>query len=1154
MAGKILNIVLLAAAAQLLHAQSDDRLRLISADILENQQINGQSVQMLNGNVVFRKGPMEMLTDRAIFDRDRDRTNLAGSVSVTRPGEHLVCDSLIFYNLEDRIHARGHVRFDQEDQTIESRSLIYWTKLDSGVARDDVVMTQEARRLTAAEFRTIKTGGIRGASFDAFGAVVVGEGDRRVVANEMHYDDNEGVLVLLGSAVITDAGRELKGELVRMVYQDEQIKSAFVQDGAEATATIYARLSEDERDERLFTDLLTSRTMDAAFVNDRLSQLQLQGMATSIYHVVEDSILQGVNNATGDTIMLGFDEASQLVRIRVDGGARGRFEPEAGATDVDTTVIYKAEHIDYDIPGQVTYMERGAQVDYRGNGLAAGSITLTWEDNILRAEYTHNEPPTLLQTGRDPMVGDLMEFDLISEKGKVFKGRTKLEDGYYHGNVVHRHPGNVYYVENSKYTTCNLDNPHFYFAAKKMKMLQGDKVIAKPVVLYLFDVPLLGLPFAVFPNKAGGRRTGLIMPSYGESRRDGQFLKDLGYFWAINDYADATMLMDFSDKLGITASGRIRYNVRYKYNGNIFSTYYREVLDRDIQNLLTDQTSLKWKLRWIHRQTIDPTRRLNINFDYVSNPRIYDLGRDRETRLGDQQILSKASYSSKLLTLGLQEKYILTAVNKKDTPPVRLGQEIIERTRTLPSLSLSRTRSSLIKQARGGRPRWYNNLSASLSSSLINRQTVFWQADTAGADSLYWTEDTDVRNQASARNNLSLNLNQKVFKYISMTFSAGINQAITPEYRQANTDSMGLFARDTLGAIEYHQVSRLVARHTGRLSVGAQTNIYGMFPVNVGNLVAIRHVIKPNIRYSYSPDFSQPIFGWDPGYVQHDAAGEKFDRFAGSTIGGTPSSESQALSFSMTNLFQAKQEINGKEKKINLLTWSMSTNYNFTADSLHLAPINSSFRSPFLKMLNLNISTVHDFYELEWDQAANRNRRVNKLLSIPRLASMNANTRFRLKGTRFVPPTEVALLDTAIADTFDINLEDEDETPGFRRGVSKSTVTPGNLWEATLAFRYRLQPSLPAERRETFWMNTNLKVNIGPGWSVGYTARFDMQTQELVSHDIQIYREIHCWELAFSWTPGGTGQGFLFRLNVRDPDLEDIKYESRGGRQSGLGF
>ncbi|MCH7851653.1 MAG: hypothetical protein IIC41_02585 [Candidatus Marinimicrobia bacterium] len=1135
----------------------DERLRLVSADILENIDRNGQAVQVLSGHVIFQKGGMELRTDRAEFFRDQERTHLSGSVEMVRPGERLTSDSLIFYNGEDRIHAWGHVRFVQDDQTILSREFIYWTVLDSGIARRDVIMTQGNRQLTAREFRTMGTDGLRGASFEAFGAVVVDEGSRRITSERMDYDDIRGVLSLTGQAAVRAGDRDLLGERIRMTYDGEQLQSVRVEGGAEATARIQARLSASGDDWRTFTELLTSREMEARFIDDRIGSLQLLGMATSIYHVVEDSVLQGINHVTGDTIIVGFDDSGDLKRLTVRGGARGRFEPEPGNTDVDTVVVYRGEFIDYDIPQRITYLERDARVDYRGNGLAAGKIVVTWENNLLRAESAFDEPPTLHQTGQDPMVGELMEFDLVSERGRVVRGRTKLDNGLYRGELLHRFPNNIYYIRRSIYTTCDLDAPHFYFAASRMKMLQGDKIIAKPVVFYLADVPLLALPFAIFPNKAGGRRTGWIMPGYGESRRDGQYLQGLGYFWAINDYADATTSLDFYTKRGLKAVSRLRYNRRYRFSGTLALTFFKLIDDKDIVNLFSDRSSLKWGASWQHRQTIDPTQHFNVNARYTSSPSLNrNFGTNLRTRL-NQQIVSNASYSknwrsiSSSITVALQERYDLQAVERLKTAPRFLGQKIEERSRTIPSIRFSRSNTPLIKAAKGRAPAWYNNIRWSINSSLNNSQSIFWEAQSAIGDSLYWPEEKDreVLNRFSARHNLSLNAQQNLFRYISMNLNFAISEGWVPSHRVAQLDpATGVFVRDTTsGRIEFDEVRAFSARHTGRISLSAQTNIYGMIPLQIGSLTALRHVITPKVSYSYTPDFSKPFLGYDLNYFQEDSAGELFDKFSGSPIGGTSRSEQQAISLSVINLFQAKQEIDGKEYKPTILRWNMSTSYNFAADSLNLAPIRSSFRSPFLDKLNLDISMVHDIYAVN-----EGNRRINKVLPFPRLASMNASTRLRLAGTRFVPLAEGEEAEPAPEDSLEVEPDELDQI-GSRRRVSKPILSQGNLWEAGLGLRYNLQPSLDKDRRETFWLEGDIKAAVGPGWKVRYSVRFNMLTQGLVHHDVQLYRELHCWEFAFNWTPSGPGQGFYLRINVRDLDLRDIKFESRGGRQSVLG-
>ncbi|MEE9162864.1 MAG: putative LPS assembly protein LptD [Candidatus Neomarinimicrobiota bacterium] len=1118
---------------------ADDRLRW-TADVQEGTQRSGKTVHILSGNVKFWKGEMELYTDGAIYYPGSDHADLSGNVVMVRPGERLTCDSLVLLNAEDKLIARGNV-----------------------------VMVQGNRLLNADEFHHVKTDGPRGASFQASGGVTMEEGDRFLTARRMDSDDLAGLLDLQGDAVVREEGRELRGAHIRMVYRGEVLHRALVEDGAEATARVRAQVSAVQRDWQEFEDLLTSRTMEGDFVDDRLTALRLTGMASSIYHVVEDSLLQGVNHASGDTLRLSFDDEGRLVRIRVRGGARGRFEPQRGNSDVDTVVVYRAEEIDYDIPGEITYLDQGARVDYKENGLAAGHLEVTWQNNLMRAEEAFEDRPTLHQVGHDPMYGELMEFNLVTEIGRVVRGRTRLEDGHYHGELVYRQPGDVYYMRRSLYTTCSLDTPHFYFAARRMKMLQGDKVIAKPIILYLMDVPVLGLPFAVFPNESGGRRTGWIMPSYGTSIRDGRYLEGLGYFWVINPYLDATTWLDLFDERGIRARGRFRYNRRYQFSGQLAANAFRLVDERNIANLFTDKVSTKWSASWRHNHTIDPTQRLNVNARFVSDPGIFrEHGLDRQTRL-TQQAISSGSYSKSWpgtpfrFTLALQERYDLQAQGRLDTgnvifkPPTRLGQRIEEKSRVLPRLTLGRNRSALLKPAKGAPPRWYHNFYWSFNGNLNNLQSVFWEAETlgVGADSLFWPEpgERKVENQTWARNRYSFQAQQNLLRYLTVNLNLGINQDLTPSARRARVDeSTGAFLTDTAsGDVLYDE--ELALRHTGSLSLTARTTLYGLFPVGIGSLESVRHVIKPSISYRFSPDFSRRLLGYDFGYFQTDETGETWDRFDGTRVGGTPRRESQSIGFSVSNLFQAKQVKDGEEIKTNLLTWNMSSSYNFTADSLRLAPIRSSFRSPFLQRLRVDIRMEHDFYKLEPDTSG-RLHRVNELLTLPRLSFMSASTTLRLSGKRFAGyarvPEEAAAeapADSALTDP------ELDGQLSFRRRVVEPAIAPDNLWEATLGLRYGLRPSLDPPARETFSLGGDFKINIGPGWKVRYTTRFDVLEQELISHDLQLYRQLHCWEFSFSWTPSGNWRGFMLRINVRDADLKDIKYESRGGQQSFLG-
>jgi len=337
-----------------------------------------------------------------------------------------------------------------------------------------------------------------------------------------------------------------------------------------------------------FRDEMTSKEMIAHFQEENISQLKLMKMATTLYHVVDDSLLAGENTVSGDTIRISFQEG-EIKRLQVQGGALGEFNPEGENTRIDTTVFYGGEYIDYHIDEQLSFHSEGAFIEYEGTKLSSGEILVNWETNILDAMLVNEEYPTVQTKGESPMKGESMVFDLVAKHGRIVKGKTALNQSFYHGKEVFRDDPNVFHVQSSKYTSCDLENPHFYLGSRKMKMLPGDRVIAKPLWLHIYDVPIIGLPLAVFPNKGGQRQSGWIMPSFDSYKSIGTGFRNFGYYWAPNDYMDEKILVNFFDEQGIHLSSNFKYKKRsgsrwynFQYNGRISGTIKRRIITDEI--------------------------------------------------------------------------------------------------------------------------------------------------------------------------------------------------------------------------------------------------------------------------------------------------------------------------------------------------------------------------------------------------------------------------------------------------------------------------------------------------------------------------------------------------------------------------------------------
>lgn len=508
------------------------------------------------------------------------------------------------------------------------------------------------------------------------------------------------------------------------------------------------------------------------------------------------------------------------------------------------------------------------------------------------------------------------------------------------------------------------------------------------------------------------------------------------------------------------------------------------------------------------------------------------------------------------MSMTLNQTINLQAQNLIATAPTSTEQKISYISRLLPNISFSRSSKPVIPLKSGASAasgKWYNNIYFSLSSQLRNNQTISYLSDLI-SDSLQW-EKQDITKSAMTHT-ISMNSSQKALKFITLNQNLSIQEGWVMDYEMPVLDSSGVFVIDN-NKIVTAPVTEFRARHTGNISFNAQTKLYGMFPIRIGALQAVRHIMTPQVGVSYRPDFTKEIFGWNPGYIETgvDSSGNerRYDPFSETLLGSTPSGESRSMTFSLSNIFQAKTKRGDEEKKLDLFTMNFSTSHNFAADSLRWSPISTSIRTQLSKKLALNISASHDLY-------AYRNKRVNEWnddwhgIPVPRLTNVSASTGFAFSGRRFgivkmVSDTpDTTTLNDDLLGTVDTDEEQPDRL--FERSQGNE------LWNANFSLRYSLSKSNPAIKTESFFMTANVKLNLSSKWKIGWNASFDLMQKSMVSQRFQITRDLHCWQLSFNWTPSKYSYASQYNLtiNVKSPTLRDLKYEERGGRSSGFGY
>jgi lipopolysaccharide assembly outer membrane protein LptD (OstA) len=232
---------------------------------------------------------------------------------------------------------------------------------------------------------------------------------------------------------------------------------------------------------------------------------------------------------TGAGGVPGLASDTAAARIRADtAAARDTLRSRESSSGVDSIITYTAaDSVVYSIRDRTMFLYGKGDVEYKELGLKAERIDVNWSTSTLRARGVVDTSDTtgkgwkglpVLIDGKETYKGSTVVYNFKTKRGRIDLARTEIERGLYSGEAIQKSEGDILYVRSGKFTTCELDHPHYYFGSPEMKVFVQDKVVARPVYFYVADVPVFLLPFGVFPSQRG-RRSGVIMPGYGESSR-----------------------------------------------------------------------------------------------------------------------------------------------------------------------------------------------------------------------------------------------------------------------------------------------------------------------------------------------------------------------------------------------------------------------------------------------------------------------------------------------------------------------------------------------------------------------------------------------------------------------------------------------------------
>ncbi len=664
-----------------------------------------------------------------------------------------------------------------------------------------------------------------------------------------------------------------------------------------------------------------------------------------------------------------------------------------------------------------------------------------------------------------------------------------------------------------------------------MKIILNDKVIAAPVYLYIGGVPVFMLPFGVFPNQSG-RRSGIVTPAFGDDFRRGRYLTHLGYYWAMSDFTDLKSTVDLYSKGGWVAHSLFRYALRYEFTGsvsaNFTNTHFGEKLDPD----RTEQREYNFRIS--HNQQINPTTRMDVDFTFTSG----SYYQNTSTNLGDllrQNVISNATLYK---TWGGSNTSLTLNVYRDQN--LQTGEVSMR----LPSISFSKSQTFPFRRqqrrgafsAGGEDLQWYELIGFSYNAQALN--TISKRSVTS-SDSLR-SKTLQRNDRLGVSHNLTFNVSPRLGEFNVTPFFNYSERWYTKSIRKTNFITSS--GKDSLVTQEEKGFKAVRFFNTG---ISASTKFYGIFPLNALGIGSFRHTVTPSISYSYQPDFSKPTFGYWGTYQTSSGQEIPYSFYEREIFGGAPRGEIQSISLNVGHLFEMKtavRDTSDREKKYQLLNLGTSISYNFAADSLRLSELNVSYRTNVGDFLSVSGGSSFNFYKFD----PTIRRRVNRFLisegeGLAQLTSFSVNLSTSLRGERSSRSAAVS----SSGETFI-----PAEAPEYL-GLSDEGRPDFSIpWNLSLAFDYFISKSDPAQVSRSSNLRGTLSFDLTSKWKISANASYDLINKQVAAPVINIYRDLHCWEMLFNWIPKGIYRGFRLELRVKAPQLQDLKITKQESARS----
>lgn len=830
-------------------------------------------------------------------------------------------------------------------------------------------------------------------------------------------------------------------------------------------------------------------------------------------------------------------------------------------SDLDKKVEYKAQDsVKYNKDKSVIYLYGQAKVLYGDFELSADFIRLDNINNTVFASGLTNSQtkkyvgkPLFKSGSEGSAISDSLYYNFKTSKAKVFGVFSEQEGGYFSGGQSKKQVDDELHIRNVMYSTCSLPFPHQHYGFMISKGIVTEKqVITGPVYMVVEQVPLpLGLPFAFFP-KPNKRTSGVILPTPREDATRGFALENGGYYLGLNDYWDAKILGTIYTNGSYEGSLLSNYTKRYKFNGNIGLRY------GSIKNGLEgtpafSNPSKDFSINWSHSQNANahPGTNFSASVNLVSSTYYTNTAASASydiNAIARNTTSSSVSYA-KNFDNGMN--YSLSLGTDQTLSTKDISVRLPTGTFNVPTFN------PFDSKDRVGEQKWYQKISVGYGVQANNSITT--------KDTLLFQNDGLKRLKSGFSHSIPINASFTALKYFNFSIGGSYNEVWNFQTTRNKYTTFG----DGSYSIRTDTVSGFKRAGSYSFSTSISSKVYGITKKfkNLGNIQQLRHVMTPNINFSYTPDFTKA--GSGPFRAAVDQNGRtimnSFDGrpltysiFENSAYPGSFPGRNAGIGFGLDNTVELKvrdrKDTTGTgEKKIPIIQGlSISGSYNFLATRRKLSNLSFSGRSQFTDKIGINYNGSFDPYTLDeiTDPATGvkiftpSNTFTFKEGKLPRLTTFGFSFDYSLNPDALKRKNET---NDALKTASENGL-----TPIQSEALSAVSRDPNAFVDFNIpwnfSFSYSFQYANDFGRSSTSnTLNFSGDLNLTPKWKATFSSGYDFKNNGLTPMQLGIYRDLHCWDLSINWVPYGAYKSYAVTLRIKAAILQDLKLSKRQG-------